>query len=78
MTASGHAIDDTHAQLSAAFAAMQATIEAIRDAGQIPGGPLYAAHMATGMTLAAFEKMMGLIVGTGLVEKRGEVYVWVG
>lgn len=51
--------------------------EAIREAGRIPEGTLYATLMDR-MGIEAFEKMVRIIVDTGLVAKRGHELVWVG
>lgn len=39
-----------------------------------PGGTLYAALMAQGCTLPQFERVMGALVGAGVLQKRGECY----
>lgn len=67
----------TPAQVKAAFSATLAITEAIRECGQIPSGHLYA-RLCDRMSLEAFEKMTRLIVGSGLVEKRGDLLVWIG
>jgi hypothetical protein len=50
-------------------------IEAIQASPQgAPGGHLYAALMSTGMTLEQFERLINLLVETGKVTKRGQLY----
>lgn len=67
----------TRTEIEAAFRITAATTDAIREAGELPAGVLYATLMGR-MDLAAFEKMVALIVNTGLVEKRGDLLRWVG
>ena len=72
--------DNPHpnAQVRAAMAMTAAVTETIRECGAdgAPGGVLYAALMAN-VTLEGFERMMELIVRTGLVRKSGQCYYWV-
>lgn len=67
----------TPAQTKAAFAATIAVTEAIRELGEIPSGHMYA-RLCDKMSLECWERMEKIIVGTGLVEKRGDLLVWVG
>jgi len=55
---------------------VSAVLETIQQAGPLgaPGGHLYAALMTRGCTLSQFESLMGALVRTGRVEKRGECY----
>lgn len=55
---------------------IDAIIDTIREAGPLgaPGGVMYAALMAHGITLAQFEQLMGAIVRSGKVVKRGQCY----
>jgi hypothetical protein len=67
------------AQLRTALQLTRAVAMTIHDMGEAgaPGGILYAAVMGK-MDLPAFESMMTTIIKTGLVQKRGQVYFWVG
>lgn len=55
---------------------VSAVLETIQQAGPIgaPGGHLYAALMAQGCSLSQFESLMGALVRSGRVEKRGDCY----
>jgi len=64
-------------QAQAAFAVLTAVSEAIRTARQIPAGELYAVLMGR-MDLAGFDKLVAILVGSGLVEKRGDLLRWIG
>lgn len=44
----------------------------------IPAGDLYVACMAHGCTLAQFQEIEAVILGTELVYKRGDLYFWKG
>lgn len=68
----------TKEQVKGAFNTIVAVTEAIREAREIPEGTLYAALMGHGCDLATFEKMVRIIVNTGLVEKRGKLLRWIG
>lgn len=70
-------MEATKEQLKAGFSAVVAVTEAIREAGEIPAGTLYAVLMGR-CDIVAFEKLVSVIVGSGLVEKRGDLLRWVG
>jgi hypothetical protein len=56
---------------------IQAIVETVRDAGRAPVGILYAALLGRA-SLPAFEGMISVAVGTGLVKRTGHELVWVG
>lgn len=56
---------------------MVAVTEAIREAREIPEGTLYATLIGR-VDIAGFEKIVGIVVGSGLVEKRGNLLRWIG
>ncbi len=56
---------------------MRAVVESIRDAGRVSSGTVYSALMNR-MSLSAYDKMIGLIVGTGLVKLVNHELIWVG
>ena len=64
-------------ELTAALKIMQAAVEAIRDAGSIPSGHLYAIMMGT-LSLPAYESMIRQILRTGLVRQTGDLLTWIG
>jgi hypothetical protein len=53
-----------------------AIIESVKAAGPLgtPGGNLYAALMAHGISLEQYEQIMGGLVAGKQLEKRGELY----
>jgi hypothetical protein len=66
------------AQLTAAVKTVVTVLEAIREAGEIPAGTLYAI-LCGRMDHTEFESMMTLIVNTGLVTRdRSNLLRWVG
>lgn len=68
----------TTTQLKAAAAVLISVTEAIREAGELPSGHLYATLMSLGYDMEAFQKIVTMIVNTGLVEKRGDLLRWIG
>ena len=64
-------------EVEAGARVMIAVTQAIHDAGEIPSGHLYA-MLAGRMDHAAYEKMISLLLNTGLVEKRGDLLIWAG
>ena len=67
----------TKEQLKSGLNMIVAVTEAIREAGEIPEGTLYGVLVGK-IELPAFEKMVAMIVNTGLVEKRGNLLRWIG
>jgi hypothetical protein len=69
----------TAAQLKSALQVMFAVADAVREAGRLPAGPLYAALVGNNVaTLDGFESMIRQLVGTGCVRREGDELVWVG
>ncbi len=56
---------------------LTAVSEAIREAGRIPSGTLYAVLMGK-VNIAGYEKMIGILKGAGLVEERSHELIWIG
>jgi hypothetical protein len=54
----------------------KAVVETVQEAGATgaPSGILYAALMTRGFTIETFERLMALLVRTGLVIRRGDCY----
>jgi hypothetical protein len=69
--------DVTPAQIKAALQTMMAVADAIREAGRIPAGTLYAALMPR-LSAGAFDSMLAQVLRTGLVRREGDELVWVG
>src|SRR4051812_14824227 len=67
----------TQTEVRAALRIVLAVTETIREAGEVPEGTLYAGLMDR-LDLAGFEKMIALVVRTGLVEKQGHLLRWIG
>ncbi len=67
----------TPEQIKAAFAMTAAVAEAIRAAGQIPAGTLYAALCAK-VDIQGFDKMMNILKGAGLVREVSHLLIWIG
>lgn len=70
-------METTQQQLKAGLGIIVAVTETIREAGEVPEGVLYATLMDR-MDLAAFEKMVAIVVGSGLVTKQSHLLRWVG
>lgn len=67
----------TASQVKAAVLAAAALAEAIRAAGQIPSGVLYAQVMQH-MSLETYQSFIDRLVGAGLVRCSGHLLTWVG
>jgi len=69
-------------EIAQALAAIRLVADCIREAGSIPAGHLYAALMAKGCTLQTFDRIVSMLTsnehGAAIVEKRGDLLVWVG
>ena len=68
----------TKEQVAAAVRTIAAFGETIRELGEVPSGVLYAIAMGKGIDLAAYERIIDRLVGAELVERRGDVLVWIG
>ena len=67
----------TTENIQSALKVMVAAVEAIKDAGQIPSGHLYAAMMGT-LSQSSYDAMLRQILRTGLVRQDGDVLIYVG
>lgn len=67
----------TATEIHAAMELMATAVGAIRDAGSMPSGHLYAA-MSNHLTMGGYEAMLRQILRTGLVRQHGDVLDWVG
>ena len=69
----------TATALKQGFALLVTFSEAIRAAGEIPSGTLYAAAMMQGMELEAYNKAIETLINTGLVKRTpAHLLVWTG
>lgn len=68
----------TSQQLVGGLRAVAALAEAIRELGSVPAGELYAAVMPAGVSLEAFEQMVGILERAELVRSAGHVLHWIG
>ncbi len=60
----------------AIMAVFDAIVESVAVAGDhgAPGGTLYAALMSVGLSYDQFESLMGMLVASGKLTKRGQLY----
>lgn len=68
------AVDLNH--LKAGLEVVMSVANAIRDAGRIPRGTLYAAFMGGGATLAQYESVERVILKSGIAKREGDELVW--
>ena len=66
----------TTQELAAGLNILRAVADTVRELGRAPRGTLYAALMARGITLPAYEKIESILVGAGLVRRAGDCLVW--
>jgi len=67
----------TKEQLRAAVNTAAAVAEAIRTAGEIPAGHLYAV-LCGSLSAGTFDSLIALLGQAKLVERRGDLLRWVG
>lgn len=67
----------TSAQLQSAFMLTAAVAEAVREAGEIPSGTVYAA-MLSRIDLAGFEALIRTLKGAGLISETAHMLRWIG
>ncbi len=67
----------TKEQVGAALDNVRVLADAIRTAGSIPSGHLYAVAMNT-MSLATYQQIIGVLKGAKLVEEKNFLLTWVG
>lgn len=61
----------------AAFNATWAVAEAIRELGEVPEGQLYAG-LSEHLDLGTFEKLIGVLVASNLIDRTHHVLRWIG
>lgn len=66
----------TNEQKTAINQLARAVLGVVKDAGPLgaPAGPMYAAFMHHGVSLAQFEAFMAALVRTGKITKHGDCY----
>jgi hypothetical protein len=67
----------TPADLAAAFGAVKAIAEAIRELGEVPSGHLYGLLMDR-LTIGQFEQTIGILKRSGLVQEKAHLLTWIG
>jgi hypothetical protein len=67
----------TPAEISAALGMTAAVAEAIRAAGEIPEGTLYAMLVGK-VTIGGFQRMIGVLRGAGLISVTNHLCRWTG
>jgi len=65
----------TKEQLVAGLNTLRALADTVKELGEVPSGHLYNVVMGI-MDLQAYEKAISLLVGSGIVRRRGNVLVW--
>jgi hypothetical protein len=67
---------DAATVVKALLAVADAVVDIVKAGGKLgtPGGTLYAALMTHGCTLEQFEMLMSVLVSSGRLEKRGQLY----
>ena len=65
------------AEVTAAFKALRAVAEAIRELGEVPEGQLYAG-LSGHLELSVFEKIVGILVSADLVSRTHHRLRWIG
>ena len=66
----------TPQQIQAVRAIARAIVEAVREVGTAPAGPMYAALMGQGCTLNQFQQIMGQLTRAGFLthDEEGHTY----
>ena len=58
------------------IALVRAVADAIKDAGEIPAGTLYAALMTKGCTIEQYNGLESILIRSGLATKAGDMLRW--
>ena len=65
------------AELNAAFGALKALADAIRELGEVPSGHLYA-NLQGHITIGQFEQAIGILKNAGLIrESNSHLLTWI-
>lgn len=65
-------------QAAQIVAVIKMVADIIQAKREIPAGELYALLMPYGCTLAQYQRIEGVLVGAGVVEKRNNLLKWKG
>lgn len=68
-------LNNTKAQIQAATQILLAVADAIREAGTIPSGVLYAT-MSTQVSKESFDKVIRLLKSTKMVHEENNLLIW--
>ena len=69
---------DTQIVVQAAIGTVLAVADCIRDLGRpVPAGELYA-QLSGHLSLTAFERILGILVENGFVERSNHLLTWIG
>lgn len=69
----------TQNQAKAAVMLLMTVRDAIKEAGSIPSGTLYAMLNAHGMSLPAYERIIALLIEAGVVRRdKSHMLHWIG
>jgi hypothetical protein len=66
----------TPQQIEAVRAVARSIVEAVREVGEAPAGPMYAALMSKGCTLNQFQQIMGQLVRAGFLTHDEESHTY--
>lgn len=67
----------TRADIRAGLAMTMAVAETIREAGEVPSGVLYAGLVGR-LDIHAYNKLIGILKNSGLVEEKSHLLRWIG
>ena len=65
-------------EIRAALGVIRAVADAVREAGRVPSGVLYAAVNAHGVGLPAYQRVVQSLTDAGLVRVESHELVWTG
>ena len=65
-------------EIRAGIEIVKAVAETVREVKRAPAGVVYAALMTRGVSLAGFEKIVGILERAEVVRRDGDVLVWIG
>lgn len=68
----------TQEKIKAALEVVRAVADTIREVGSAPAGIIYTAMMGRGFTYSDFEAVIGILERGKLVDRRGDLLVWIG
>lgn len=68
----------TKAQMMGALDLIRAVASTIKEVGEAPEGPLYAALMMKGCSLDSFQSIMAILERQKLISRKGHLATWIG